>query len=89
MNKRQLYEFAVYDIKEVLENHFGDKATTFWNDKEEFQCGGCSHKDTYVYVLAISKKDAVQVLQDEQGLCSQCIANMIANGNYSIIGDGL
>ena len=84
----RLFEFQIDEIPAALLEKFGDKATSFWNDKEEFHCGGCLHKDTYVYVIAADRDAALVDLQDEGGLCSQCICNLIADQGYEILAKG-
>jgi hypothetical protein len=87
-----LYELPVQELSETLHAQFGDKATKLFDSLtgilDEWQCPGCGHKDSYVYVIAENKEKALEgVNREELGLCATCMVNLIAQKQWTITGD--
>jgi len=65
----KLYAFKVSDIFE----------------DDEYKCPGCLWSTTTLFTLADNKEEAKTLIQNDYGLCDQCMAEVLAEGNYEII----
>ena len=53
--------------------------------EDELKCGGCGWRVSRLYVLAGSKKEAVDLVKEGlAGLCGDCMCDLLANEGYSI-----
>jgi len=51
----------------------------------EVKCGGCNWRVSRLFVLADNRDEALQMIKNgEAGLCGECMAEMLAEGDYEI-----
>ena len=54
-------------------------------ENEARKCNGCNWKVSRLYGLASSQKEADKLYKnDEAGLCGECIADLLVEGEYDI-----
>ena len=78
------------DLSHLLSAKHGKKAIVAFDQMEDTDCHGCGHKDTYLYVVAPDRDNALDLIQQEEaGLCGNCMCNLLANSPTTISGDHL
>jgi len=88
MKTGKLFEFAVCDLSEILKGRFGDNATKAFDEQDTLHCQ-CGHDDSYVYAIATTEAEALAGINDGNfGLCACCIANIIADKEWTITTEG-
>ena len=77
MNTMKLYRFSA---EELAEKEIADATD------DGVKCGGCNWRVSYLYVLAGSKEEALEMIENgEAGLCGNCMSDLIVEGNYQIL----
>jgi len=76
MNVMKLYRFSA---EELAEKNIADATD------DGVKCGGCNRRVSYLYVLAGSREEALEMIENgEAGLCGYCMSDLLVEGGYQI-----
>ena len=75
----------VFEIpEEIREEEYEEDGEKWPGDGGK--CGGCNWEASKVFMCADTPVDAVvEYLVNHRGLCGECMAEMLAKGNYGIV----
>jgi len=89
MKTGKLFEFSIAELSEALSKAFTAEAIKDFDGKTEAQCSACQTKTKRLYVVAEIKHQALRAInRKKQGICGNCIAELIAKEGWNIVSSG-
>ena len=89
MKTGKLFEFRVEELSEALSKAFTAEAIKDFDGRADVQCSACQNKTKRLYVVAEIKHQALRAInRKKQGICGNCIAELITKEGWNIVSSG-